>query len=602
MQLGKCHEMWKHWLQLESLARTDRFIAEFTKNLVFTGEVWTREQVLRLAEDDFEAVRPLVREQIEAFACGWGSTLLCERSFNWIRSCTRKTQSAKLGPQGIWHRCWTQDQLRAADRPSLTVTARGQAAAANLLSKDLYEPKADASSLGRETLFRIHEAKPSWPTLKPAMLRSSGLRFLAAMRVDCSPAALRLAWLSQLALPGMLVRRKRDASRQAPVLVVCSDQWCFVGMKVRLQSLNSKTCIRPAEDASELITVEVVEDPSNWTAVRCDPSSTAGSDEYASGLSVVCRTGVPLVNLAAAMGFRGMGITHLRKLASYLELEHADPRPVTDEDWVRFLCSNILKEKVDDAKLAGIMKVRDGSEDDIDLTSPLLKQNLMELVEEEFEGDEELTEAVELIRERFARMLRQTAAAAHAQASESKSGASGSGSSASVPLRHRGAADGGPSRKQPVAVHATRGLSPKEGKAYMAPGWTLTKITTRDCGWQARCKSGTSRYRSFDPRSVQADYDAFGYVLAIAWRAHTDRTGEQCPWELMAGASSLGLPRKNGLHIWRSPSVIEVSRRQPHHHATSVLLRGHPLGPSRFQMSAQKTRNPAGFLTGPSQI
>jgi len=90
-----------------------------------------------------------------------------------------------------------------------------------------------------------------------------------------------------------------------------------------------------------------------------------------------------------------------------------------------------------------------------------------------------LTEAVELIRERFARMLRQKAAAAPAQASGSKSGASGSGSSASEPLRHRGAADGGPSRQQPVAVHATRGFTQNEGKAYMPPGWTLTKITTQ---------------------------------------------------------------------------------------------------------------------------
>lgn len=535
-QLRKCHEMWNQWLQLESLARTDRFMAEFTKNLVFTGEVWTREQVLRLAEDRFEAVRPLVREQIEAFACGWGSTLMCERSFNWIRACTRKTSSAKLGPQGIWHRCWTQDQLRSADRPSLTVTARGQAAAASSLSKDLYEPKADTTSLGRETLFQIHDAKPSWPTLSPASFRASGLRFLAAMHVDCRPAALRLAWLSQLAMPGMLVRRRRDASRQAPVLVVHSDQWCFVGIRVTLQTFNSKTCIFPAADSSGLIAVEVVHDPSNWTAVRCDPASTAGSGEYASGFSVVCRVGVPLVNLAAAMGFRGMGITHLRKLASHLQLVPEDPRPVTDEDWVRFLCSKILKEQVDDGKLASIMKVRDGSEDDLDLTSPLLKQNLMELVEEEFEGDEELTEAVELIKDRFAKMLRKKAAAAPAHASGSTSGASGSRASAAAAGSGgaMGVADGGPRRKQ-VVVHATRGLTQNEGKAYMPPGWTLTKITTRDCGWQARSKYSPSKYRSFNPSSVQADYDAFGFVLAIAWRLHTGRTGEQCPWELVGG-------------------------------------------------------------------
>ena len=95
-------------------------------------------------------------------------------------------------------------------------------------------------------------------------------------------------------------------------------------------------------------------------------------------------------------------------------------------------------------------------------------------------------------------------------------------------------ADGGP-RKKPVALHTTRGFTQNEAKVYMPPGWTLTKITTRDCGWQARCNYSPNRYRSFTPSSVQADYDAFAFVLAIAWPLHTDRIGEQCPWQLIGG-------------------------------------------------------------------
>ena len=253
-------------------------------------------------------------------------------------------------------------------RASLSIEPGAEVSAA---SRDL-----DTTSLGRETWFQTDDARPHWPTLSPASFRASGLRFLAATHVECRLAALRFAWLLQLAMSGMLVRRKRDASRQAAVLVVHSDQGRFVGMKVSLQSFNSKTSIFPAVDSVGLIAVDVATDPAEWMAVRCDPATTAGSDNYASGFSVACRSAVPLVNLAAAMGFRGMGITHLRRLASHLKVVLEDPRPVTEENWAKLLCSTTLKEHVNDGKIASIMKARDGNEDDLDLTSPLPLRSL----------------------------------------------------------------------------------------------------------------------------------------------------------------------------------------------------------------------------------
>ena len=109
---------WDVLLILQNFAVNSRAASNFLKKIVFPQEHWTLTQLIRLAEDKFESVRELVLKNVQAYAHSLISTLFVERSFNGVRRVTKRTQSQRLGPQGIWHSVATQE-FDKINRPSL---------------------------------------------------------------------------------------------------------------------------------------------------------------------------------------------------------------------------------------------------------------------------------------------------------------------------------------------------------------------------------------------------------------------------------------------------------------------------------------------------
>ena len=61
----------------------------------------------------------------------------------------------------------------------------------------------------------------------------------------------------------------------------------------------------------------------------------------------------------------------------------------------------------------------------------------------------------------------------------------------------------------------------------MPPGTTITKIATRDSGWQIKTPDG-ARYKQFDPTRVETDNAALTAVVLLVWKQHTGATGTEC--------------------------------------------------------------------------
>ena len=139
----------------------------------------------------------------------------------------------------------------------------------------------------------------------------------------------------------------------------------------------------------------------------------------------------------------------------------------------------------------------------------------MKLVEEEWADDDDAIATVAELQRRYSRKLQ--AATRQPKAARAASTVSAFGSSSS----------GAPPGKRPFALVAHRGLTQKEAKAYIPPGTTITKIATRDSGWQIKTPDGT-RYKQLDATRVETDNAALTAVVLFAWKQHTDATGTEC--------------------------------------------------------------------------
>jgi hypothetical protein len=132
------------------------------------------------------------------------------------------------------------------------------------------------------------------------------------MEVRCDAARLRKIWLSQLATPGTLLR-KRGSS---PTLVIYSDATCFVGMRVELYKRSDFFAIKQVVDSSNLLSAQVIEDPAEWTMVPVGPCCSLGalSEGEGASLRLQCGGRSPLLEHCADHGFKTLNMTSLKKL------------------------------------------------------------------------------------------------------------------------------------------------------------------------------------------------------------------------------------------------------------------------------------------------
>ena len=133
--LTRLKGQWEGWIKLESQAQKNAACRTFVKDLVFTDETWTREQMLRLFEALFQAVPTMSQVQFDAFCESFLSSLICERLFNILRSAVLKVRTKKFGAEAIWHHAWDANLLAKSDRKPLEATEEGKRASAGAIPK-----------------------------------------------------------------------------------------------------------------------------------------------------------------------------------------------------------------------------------------------------------------------------------------------------------------------------------------------------------------------------------------------------------------------------------------------------------------------------------
>ena len=75
------------------------------------------------------------------------------------------------------------------------------------------------------------------------------------------------------------------------------------------------------------------------------------------------------------------------------------------------------------------------------------------------------------------------------------------------------------------------GYSAKQAEEWLPPDTKISKDAVRENRWRLRCKHLPSeKSKSWGPRSTTADYEAMVFLIQLAWRAWTAKSGQACPW------------------------------------------------------------------------
>jgi hypothetical protein len=428
----------------------------FIKNLVFPQEEWTLTQMIRLAEDEFSEIRPLVMKALVGFSESFLTTLSVERTFKKVREVTRRTPSNNIRGESVWHQTWTQ-KCPADHRQFGADTKEGKAASVKGLPKQLFGVGDRKCSLPDEVLDGIHASSPNWPTLNGHNMRTSGFRFLVSVSVGGHWDRLQKSWQSMF-LPKRAICKVDAGAEQ--ILVLYRDACGYAGWRVNVATHAKGRQIDFGLKGADNVVVGCVEDVRTWRCVEMnctapnDPSCPSKSDCIQ---CFPCGKNEKVLEYQARVGFKGVNLTYLKKLYKELDIKvEKKDSPVTVDQYVTALVENIMGVAADAEFKKTAHAERKAFEDDVE-ESFLFKPENYALVADEIEEDEERREEVKALKVKYAKLratLRPPAAPGMA-APGAAAGSSGDALPGAPPLV-----------KKVFKTFATHGLSQKVAKMY----------------------------------------------------------------------------------------------------------------------------------------
>lgn len=90
------------------------------------------------------------------------------------------------------------------------------------------------------------------------------------------------------------------------------------------------------------------------------------------------------------------------------------------------------------------------------------------------------------------------------------------------------------SRPRKFVPLKTDGYTGANAKQFAPPNSSISK-DTREHRWRATTADGSTKSKSYGPKSGMTDYQAMTFVLRHSWRISTESTGMSCPWDFEAG-------------------------------------------------------------------
>jgi hypothetical protein len=235
------------------------------------------------------------------------------------------------------------------------------------------------------------------------------------------------------------------------------------------------------------------------------------------------------LKFAARRGFQRLTVVRLRRLHKYLKVPFIPgQRPLTEVALVESLVRFVLGPNTTDGQIKNALTSRHAEVDNVQdrigdtmLFDPGIEEIWREDVGEDEEVLQQLAELKRLKEERDRRECQRLA-----QLSEMQS----AGRAGLVGASAGQQADRGAVARSfvPFPAHC---YSAEEAAVWLPPDTKLSKDVARENRWRLRCKRlGGEKSKSWGPRSTTGDYKAMVWLIQLAWRAWTAKSGQACPW------------------------------------------------------------------------
>lgn len=282
-----------------------------------------------------------------------------------------------------------------------------------------------------------------------------------------------------------------------------------------------------APDPSQSIEFVSVESPAGWKIAELNIVGhlPEGADPSSATLCLKHKgKAFSLLRYACRRGFRGMTCDHLRRLHDFLGVPvEAGCRPTSESALLLALAKFVLMNEATDEIIQNMVSARHPVADACD---DLLEAT--KLFDQGFEGEFDFEQAEDPDIEKQLQQLREKKERLVAKRAEALKAAAG--------LRLPQPQPEAPAQRceRKFVPAPAGGLSQIEAQLLLPEGFRLSKDDRRENRWRLRGPGITETSRSWGRRSHFDDYGAMSFLVQLAWRAHSRRTGEECPWEFQA--------------------------------------------------------------------
>jgi hypothetical protein len=336
---------------------------------------------------------------------------------------------------------------------------------------------------------------------------------------------MRRSVLSLLAQPGTCIINQSEGRCY---LVVHASAYGFLAWRSPVQ--HDRT-LSFAPSVQQGICFFHMSDVSVWRSadVRCIYDTSA---QPASCKLKFAGQAMDVAKFACSRGFKGMNVAQMKQVFNELHNPWKGAKPASEDRLLLAFAQHFFGAEATPEKMEKIVAAR--HEVDCEVAELLARTELFEkdlaAIWEKDEGEEDIEDIEqqfnELRREREKKLSEREAnlkamrdALAGFAPHSHGGGSAGSGS----------AEGSGPGRKFIPVPEA--GPTLEVARAYVPPGFSLSKDTIRENRWRLRGKLlEGERSRSYGPRS-DSEWGALVVLLQMAWRLHERKTGEACPFE-----------------------------------------------------------------------
>ena len=148
----------------DSEARGDEFIVGVYSSWIWPRTQWVREQLVSLAEFDFEVIPPDVETACYAKWRGCQQTVIVEDGFNVLENATRETNNHALSRTSRWWRLVSSQVMKNYDRDDVTAASAAEVCETEL-PNTFFSAKGRDFSMGNDKLEKL--SLPEWSSPSP---------------------------------------------------------------------------------------------------------------------------------------------------------------------------------------------------------------------------------------------------------------------------------------------------------------------------------------------------------------------------------------------------------------------------------------------------